>query len=119
MAQEMETKLVEIEDRMMNRLHQIETSLTRNIRFPIRNNSTREDSIVSELKRTIFCKICQDVPTETLVCATCCGQLLGCGTCSQEHFRSNSRCPLCNSEEGIDKVITIRGMDQLLPLLGE
>ena len=93
-----------------NTLTRLEEDL-RGIRFQMQRNvvvSAEGGVVVDRTARTcrladavtnVFkCMICHSLMTSPVSFASCCKQLLGCGTCLQSWFVNNDSCPHCRAE---------------------
>jgi len=80
-------------------------------------DSIRSDEIVELIRVVLTCQICQRVPNQgNIVLALCCGQLIGCGDCTQKWLMENETCPLCRGI-CIDKVVPFRSLDNVFAKL--
>ncbi|XP_062522426.1 uncharacterized protein LOC134197169 [Corticium candelabrum] len=78
-------------------------------------------NLVSELKDTFKCKVCNKTMSSPAVAASCCGSILGCKACLDEYYRHgnhNKHCISCNDSTGYEKTFCLRGIDDILRALG-
>ena len=75
---------------------------------------TNETYVTSALREILRCKVCTQVPENTIILAACCGQIVGCGECVQKYIAENECCILCKNESAIDKLVELKGFQMLL-----
>ena len=73
-----------------------------------------ENYVASSLREILKCKVCTQVPFNTVIIGSCCGQILGCGNCIQKCASENSECILCKAKDFIQHIIELKGFQPIL-----
>ena len=71
------------------------------------------------LSEAFLCKICLRSATLSATVATCCGQLIGCHSCTDTWYTTNAdimkqTCPACRAKRGAAKLCQLRGKESLI-----
>ena len=61
--------------------------------------SLRNTQLADVVNKVFKCLICHALMTSPISVATCCKQVLGCGTCVESWSVNYDSCPLCRSDE--------------------
>jgi len=75
--------------------------------------------VKASLSEAFQCKICLRCVSLPAMIATCCGQLIGCQSCTDTWYTTSpdimkKTCPACRAERGAAKLCQLRGMDSLI-----
>ena len=86
------------------------------------SNVTETNNVSAGLRRWLTCKICTIVPGDTIVLASCCGNVIGCGSCAEQWYSeqdddSGHPCILCKGESADTKLVILKGLDDLQRLI--
>ncbi|CAC5385875.1 unnamed protein product [Mytilus coruscus] len=106
-------------EEIMDSITQMKTSLA-NASRKLENLDERvsdvknETYVTSALREILKCKVCTEVPENTIIVVACCGQVLGCGACVQKCIAENDFCILCKNESVVDKIVELKGFQMVL-----
>ncbi|CAG2185118.1 unnamed protein product [Mytilus edulis] len=73
-----------------------------------------ETYVTSALREILRCKVCTEIPENTIIVVACCGQVLGCGACVQKCISENEFCILCKNESVVDRIVELKGFQMVL-----
>ena len=73
-------------------------------------------SFIDELAESFQCVICKSMSSVPVV-SPCCQRVIGCHSCTEHWFDSNSRCPLCSSTGRAQERFKLKGFDCALTVL--
>ena len=75
-------------------------------------------NLVAQLKTTFKCTLCEKTPmTSPVLAASCCGSILGCEKCVNDHYAQSTHCPGCHCSKGYEKTFRLHGIDEILQAL--
>lgn len=83
-------------------------------------------SLLSLLRTTFKCHICQDIISPPVTYASCCQSIIGCESCVDDWFKRNGegsilteKCPHCQSPRGFANSQRMKGLDDFLTAIKE
>ena len=108
-------------DAILHTLEEVEEKVSDKLEILFR--VIKHDKIPLGLKTLLSepfqCKICVRPVTVPAMVATCCGQLIGCQSCTDTWYTTGAdimkkTCPACRAERGAARLCQLRGMDSLI-----
>ncbi|MDA8003254.1 MAG: hypothetical protein MPL62_18365, partial [Alphaproteobacteria bacterium] len=104
-------------DPILNSLQEVEEKL--DSIFRVTKNDKIPFGIKTSLSEVFQCKICLRCVSLPVMVATCCGQLIGCQSCTDTWYTTGpdimkKTCPACRAERGAARLCQLRGMDSLI-----
>ncbi|XP_014675245.1 PREDICTED: uncharacterized protein LOC106815315 [Priapulus caudatus] len=71
---------------------------------------------LKRLTEALSCVMCKG-PVQKPVVSSCCQSLLGCKACLDSWWAGSSGCPKCNSEQGREGRLDLKGLDDIFAML--
>lgn len=73
-------------------------------------------AFLDELSQAFNCIICKSMSVAPVV-SPCCQRVIGCQSCSEQWFNTNTRCPLCSISGRAQERFQLKGFDDVLAIL--